>query len=395
MKLTKGYLETLIILILSPIMSIPLLILQTIRKDKNVLKLISLLFGFLGFLYIPTSTNDKARYFERYIYFDDLSLEKFLDHLVLTKRPDFVFESMLFIFSKMNIDIQWLFLLITTFIVYSILSFCNNILENNYKQSKLLSLTPLMVLIIILSFSYSGLFSGVRYYFALSIFLWSIYYLFINKHLVKGVILITLSILTHFSFSLFVPAIIIFLIFKSRINYKYIFICSLVFLILPQNFLENILGFLELPETYGNKADVYLNSEVEFSQNSIILNFLRNAWIYFLFFFILFINKDKDNDLINLLIFFTSVVNITYAIPLVYNRYIILLKIMFLVVIFISSIKDNTSKKYLYILLTLFFISFLIDINVLRYNIIASYSIDNLWNLILLFNSKITPNDFL
>ncbi|MCC2591359.1 EpsG family protein [Chryseobacterium sp. MFBS3-17] len=357
--------------------------------------LISLLFGFLGFLYIPTITNDKAKYFIRFEYFEKISLENFLQYLVLTKRPDFIFETLMYLFAQSKVNIQWLFFIISTFVVYSILTFCNKILEINLIKSKRLLLTPFMVLITIFSLSYSGLLSGVRFYFALSIFIWSIYFLFIDKNRTKGILLLVVTIATHFSFSFFIPAIIITFFFQKKLNLKLILAISLIFLFLPQNILANILGFLEMPETYGNKADAYLNNEVEFSKNSIILTFLRNAWIYFLYVFILFINKDKKDLLTKILVVFTAFVNITYSVPIIFNRYVIVLKVLFLSVIFIRCLHSKNQLKYLYILGILFFINFVVDINVLRYNILASYKMKEMWNIILLITNKISPHDFL
>lgn len=392
-SIKKGTVETYITFFLSPLFSIPLILLQLKKRDNSVLILVALFFGYLSFLYIPSISNDKAEYYSRYAKYLDYDFGDLINYLKAVSRPDFVFEFIIYFFARLNINIQLMFFFLTSFTVYSIFAFVKEVV-NKYVNGNFY-FTIFTTLLIIFSLSFSGLLSGIRFYFATGIFIWSIYFLFFQINIRRGVLLFILTLFTHFSFAFFIPAIILVYLFPANLNPKIVLGFSLLFLFLPKDFLGSIFGFLQMPESYSNKADSYMNVEQVTSENSLILNFLRNLWLYFAYFYLLFFNKNSNNKALLVLMIFLSFVNITYSVPLIFNRYTVVLKILFLTYLLFLYKSNKLDLKYLLLFSASFFINFVIDINVLRYNFIASYQLSDFYTIIHILSKKVIPYDFL
>lgn len=392
LNLKNGTFETIILFLASPFLSIPFIVFQLKRKDNAVLILIALLFGLLSFNYIPHFSDDKVRYYERYKTFVSLDWAGFIQHLETTNRPDFIFESLLYIFAKLEFNIQYLFLIITSFTVYSILFFIKKAIQK--KDKSLYNYTIWTVLLIVFSLSLGDLFSGVRFYFASAIFIWGIYFLFFHKNIVKSVLLLLLSIVTHFSLIFFIPVIIISYFFPKNKSPKIILLISLVFLFLPKDFLSNLLGMVQLSDSYRAKSDGYLTDDRMFSENLVILNFIRNTWLYFSYGYII-LRKGDYSKMYVLIVFFTALVNVTYPVPLIFNRYTILLKILFIPFYLFLWYKKQMSLKTFTLISILFFLNFLVDIYVYRYNFLESYNFIDMLTIINFLSNKIHSNDFL
>lgn len=392
MKIKKGRIETIIIFLLSPLLSLPLIGLQLKRKDNFAIGLISIFIGLLSFNYVPHISDDKARYYERYNDFLRLNWSEFIKYLGDAKRPDFVFETLIYIFAKLGINVQFLFLIITTFTVYSIFLFIKKTIETQVKNTYYFEIG--LIMLILFSFSMGDLFSGIRFYFATSIFIWGLYYLFFYKNIKKGIVFLILSIATHFSLAFFIPAILICFFYLKKTSPKWMLLVSLLFLFLPKDFLSALFGIVQVSEAYSNKAAAYLAGDREFSQNLIILNNIRNLWIYFSYGYLL-LRKGDSSKLYILIVLFTAVVNVTYSVPLIFNRYTILLKILFMTFYLMLWYKKQMSLKILLIIGLLFFLNFVVDINVYRNNLLESYSVTDMLTIVNFLSKKIDPNDFL
>lgn len=393
-KNNRGTIETCLFFMLSPLMSIPFIFWQLYKKsDKRMVLLISLLIGILSFLFIPNWSSDKARYYERMQLFEFYSYSDLLRYFTVIRRPDFLFDNLIFIFSKLGFDINFLFFGISAFTVYSIFKFIKKIADFYFKTE--FTFDILLCLLIVFSLSQSGLFSGIRFYFATSIFIWSVYYIFFLNNLWKGILFFLLTLTIHFSFAFFIPVLLIVYFFPKKLDPRIVLIFSMLFILLPKDYLSNIFGFLEMPESYANKADVYLTMERDQSGNALILSFLRNSWVYFSYIFLLFLNKDRDSKIFLIFIILLSFVNITYSMPIVFNRYTVVLKIFFLAFFIVLYRQKKVKPAYFYFLFLCFFMNFIVDTNVLRYNYLASYNFSELLTTIHIFSKKISPYDFL
>lgn len=394
----KGRFETVIFFILSPFLSLPFIFIQLLRKDKAVKWMLAILFGLLSFLYIPYRFSDKGVYLERYIEYQNyifygFSYFDFLKHLVLINRPDFIFEHILYFFSKFDWNIQWLFFALTSITVYSIFTFIERILQ--FYEGKNTTLSPFYIVIIIFSLSLGALFSGVRFYFASSLFLWSIYYFYFNRHRLRAFIFLVLAISTHFSFVFFLPILLLVRYISQGFNLNILLLISLVFWFLPDSIIIGLFESLPLPGNYEVKKDSYIYSERVYSDNFIILDYLRNLWLFFFTFFILFIHREKPNLLLKLIIISICLINITYPIQVVFIRYMIVVKVLALAYFFIISKKNVHYYTCFLILCFCFLINFIVEANVIRYNLIASYNFKEMWNIYNLITTKRLPNEFL
>ncbi|MDC9499814.1 hypothetical protein PSH39_19820, partial [Pseudoalteromonas sp. Angola-20] len=114
MSINKNTLIMYVLFILSPLLSLPLIFLQLKKKlDKGIIFIFSLFIAILSYRYIPNLTNDKARYIERSEMFSNFSFSQLLDYFSLVKRPDFIFDTINFIFSKLDVSIGFFFFFIT------------------------------------------------------------------------------------------------------------------------------------------------------------------------------------------------------------------------------------------------------------------------------------------
>lgn len=383
----KGTFESYIIFLLSPFLSIPFIFLQIIRKDKNALFLLSLLMGIISYLYVPHISNDKTRYIERYLEFKHLNFQGFIEHLIFTQRPDFIFESFMFLFSFFNFNINLLFFATTTFTFFTIFFVANRLVSVNEHHKYFL----LMFFLFFLSFSFPHLFSGIRFYLGTAFFLWSMYYMIHRKKLLMAVFMF-IAIQTHFSFIAFVVPLLVLYLLPYK-NYKIFFICSLGFLILPYSVIEQILSSGILPQTISFKTELYLYQETEISENLRLLDFLRNFWVYLAFVYLLLRENDKSLYYnINLLFF--AIVNVTHILPVVFMRYSIVLKILFILLL-LFDFEKNRRKRTLVFFCIFFILAQLIDIYLLRYNFLESFDKEHFFNLYSIFIKNITLNDIL
>lgn len=393
-KLQKGTLETIIVFILSPFLSVPFIFAQLKKgNDKIMTLLLSVLVGLLSFLFIPSSGFDKTDYIERYNLFLNYDLAQLKDYFLYGLKPDYIFDSIIYLFAQLNISFHYLFLCLTTLTVYSVFRFVK--ITNEKSTNKRFYYNILFVVFILFSFSLPRLFSGIRFIFAASIFLWAIYYLLIDKKWSKGVFYFTATILTHFSFAFFIPAIILLVFWPRKINPKLLLLFSLLFLLVPKDLLQNLFSVLELSESYSNKTDAYLTMERETTINAQILLYLRNSWVYFSYVYILLINKNKDNRLLLIFTVLLSIVNISYSLPVVFDRYLVILKIIF--TSYLINSKNNGSIKniYFYFYFALACLSIFIDLYVLRPSIFASYSVSNMLTIAQVLSSKFNVVDIL
>ncbi|MCC8035846.1 MAG: hypothetical protein LIO77_07960 [Rikenellaceae bacterium] len=99
----------------SPILSLPGAFMSVYKKSRLGINLIAIFIGILSFIYLPHLSNDRARYFELYEFCRDASFKAFLGYL--QSRPDFLLHSIIYLFAKIGIPVQFLFMGIAIFTV--------------------------------------------------------------------------------------------------------------------------------------------------------------------------------------------------------------------------------------------------------------------------------------
>src|SRR5690606_18220091 len=163
-KHTHNFLRS-IIYLLSPFISFPLILHGIYQKNKLSVFFIIGIVSLVSYLYIPSISNDKAYY---YLLFDDFKRLQFDDFLsnFLAFKTDYIFYFLIYLFAQLKLPLHLLFLLITFVTLTNFyLPFLKLINRLGGLSNKIYLLFILLVLI---SFSPEGLFSGVRYLFAIS-----------------------------------------------------------------------------------------------------------------------------------------------------------------------------------------------------------------------------------
>ncbi|WP_158299101.1 EpsG family protein [Pseudoalteromonas sp. NC201] len=384
MIINKNTLITYIFFIFSPIFSIPLILIQLFNNvNKGMVLLISALYALLSFKYIPNITNDKKRYIERFDLFSGYDFKELINYFVTVKRPDFVFDGINFAFSKLGLGVNYFFFFITFVTIY--LYFCFIKLQCSKMSNKKFLFGIFTVLFVVFSVSLPSIFSGVRFLFAGSIFVWGVYFLFADDRRLWLVFCLFLtSALTHYSFIL-----LIFAALFSVVNYKRVVISLILFVSLLLLFgtsvakesFESILSFLTLPESYLNKASLYMQEDIESSFNAKILSFLRHLWLFYLMVF-LFFNYERNSKYYAFIVNLVFVVCFVSFIDTAFYRYALFLKILFVPYVFyLSTKRESAGTNVNFLLFSVFyFLGFVVDIVVIRDNIAASYS-SGVWSL--------------
>ena len=391
-KLQKGTFETCLIFVLSPFLSIPFIFVQLKRgNEKLVTLLLSVLIGLLSFLFIPSSGYDKTVYINRYLLFKDYNFAQLKDYFIFGLKPDYIFDSVIYLFAKSNLSFHFLFFFLTTLTVYSVFRFAQKTNEKLLNQP--FKYNILFASFVLFSFSLEGLFSGIRFILAGSAFIWAVYYLFIDRIRLKGLLFFAIAILTHFSFAFFIPPVLLLFFYPKVLNPKIVLLISLVFLLIPKEFLGDLFSYLELSESYANKTEAYLTKEREVTANAQILIYLRNVWVYFSYLFVLVLNKDKNNKLYLIFVVFLSFINITYSIPIVFNRYLIVLKFLLVAYLIYSKLNGSIKNIYFYLYFIFMMISIAIDLYLIRPSIFASYQLIDMMTIVQVLSNKFTIYD--
>lgn len=396
MKVRKASIQSIAAYLFSPLLSIPIILVMIYRKNKTAIWTLVLILATISFLYIPHVSNDKARYFSRYVAFRSFTLKALFNYLFASKRPDFIFDILIFLFSKLRINFQFFFFtntLVTTGIIFFLFNklWSHGIIRKGFFGAFLL---------VLFSLSLPTLFSGVRFYLGAAVFLLAIYHLFYTKKKTLAIFIFAFSILTHFSLAFFLPALIL-LYFFPKINYKVIFLLSAVFIFIPGDFLSGFLGLFTLPDSYSEKVNAYLRDPMmrerirNIGGSAALLNKIRNLWILFSYIYILFGRKNiPTSTILKIFFVFSSFTFITYSNPIIFSRFSVLIRQLFAFVVIHDYILTGNIKRINWFLV-LFSLLFVIDVYILRNNFTASlFQMENI-SSVTLFMNGMSPSDFL
>lgn len=369
-KSAKGYVENIILFSIAPIVYLPFLYNDIITNRKRYHLFIALSVGLVSFLFIPSPSDDKTKYILMYENFKNYDLNSFIGYLKSTYRPDFILHLILFAFAKLSIGSAYFFLLITSYTVYT--WFAVSLHQNRlYSDNKIKPIH--FFLLIVLSFSLPDLFSGIKFYFANATLLWG--YIKINKSPLVGILLLILATLTHFSVAALSIIIIFHSFYPNAKIYKWLFIVSFPFLLIPKEKLSKLIYLINPSELYQAKANIYLSNTDLLSRgletgsaNYIYVVLASTLWIYFAYAYLLLtMNKScKIRNLIYLLLFFT---NLTYSTPTVFVRYLITIKIFFSIMLLSDYQVQEKKLSTLNFFIALYCISFFAQIIILRHNL--------------------------
>ncbi|ELR68648.1 hypothetical protein C900_00159 [Fulvivirga imtechensis AK7] len=345
-------------LLVSPILTFPVILFGLIKRYKLALILLGLSFALISYQIIPRSTSDLAQHYKLFEAFTKMSFDEFL--IYLQKRPDFLFYYSLFFFSKTGLSPQWFTAAITYITV-------NNILRVYHFQFKKSSTSVYIfgIIILLLSIQWSLLFSGLRNYLAFSFVVLAIY---------NGIILkkrfsfwwIILGCMIHYSSIVFIP--IYWLLVKNRNKKntcKAFFLLSIPFVFLSKDMLLQFIQLFPLPESLVFKMNWYLGKDdiiqeaIKASFAARISFFLQFLWVYFAYVYLL-LTIRRTSYLRNIIYTIFFLLNIFFAAPDPFNRFCYVARIFFLLLL-LFELKYYRDKIPLYMFSMLMLIYGFVD----------------------------------
>lgn len=358
----NNHIGTKILFLLTPLLSIPVVIHGIYKRENSSTLIFIFIIGIISYLFVPSLTNDKAYY---YFIYDNIKYSSFSEFYTffLTGKTDFVFYLLIYLFKTLAIPLHFLFFFITSLTLWLWFSPIARF-SQKYPLTKNRTVF-VFFLIILFSFSPSGILSGVRFYLAISL----VFYSFCTSFLLNGnkrisLIIIILASLTHFSCVIFVP---VFLLLWLRPNndklYVSLFLLSFIFILIPRDFLLTQFSRLSLSDVFESKTSSYLGDS-DYIENSLSVGnfnnflkfFFKTLWVYLAYFY-LFFNK-KQSVIRNSFLLAVAISNLFYSAPTVYNRYIILALGLFIILIIRDNWAGIKNHKFIYMLLVILGLNF-------------------------------------
>lgn len=386
--------------ILSPFLFVSILYKGILNSKKYSIELIGFLFGIISYTYIPSITNDKVHYIEIYTEYGQVNTFEFIA-LNLISTQDFILQLIFHLASKSSIPVNFVFALVTFITVVLILKTIKLIIE--YRSNEKIIINTTIIVLFLLSFSFLDLLSGIRFVFAGSVVLYAIYSGLLKNKLLLPLFLLVLASFIHFSTLIFIPIFLCLKLIKNHLFYKYIFIGSLLFIILPIEIIQNGISFFNLSSALESKSNDYLNND-DFVKTGIINGTFGNliiyifslCWIFCSYLYVV-LKKHKTSIFANIFLLMGSAMNLFYTFPTIFLRYSIVLKFVFSILLLENYIKTKTkNKKPILFFITIYSLSFFSQIIISRNNILASFfNLDIISTVLILFNDPIDAKDFI
>lgn len=386
-----------ILFFISPFLSIPFVLRGLFDQKQNAIILFSLIIAYLSFLYIPSTANDKAYYFELHDKFSSFTFREFIIYLS-TSKADFLFYLVIYLFAFLGFSFQLTSLTITFLTIYIILNYSFLIMKNEIQTR---SIWILFILTLILSISQPHIFSGMRNYLAVAFVFAGYYFAVISNNKIKTIAFCCLAIFTHFGTAPLALVNVLLAWFNFQRIIKLVFLCSLIFIFIPRDFLfENLSGFFT-NEIYSSKISSYLG-EKTFLENSLEVgnfnNYLRivlaNFWYWIGLVYVLYNFKNNESKSFIALLAYFAVCNVFYSAPDIFVRTSLFVEIILILSIFESA--EFKKKSFIYIFSFYILLNSLFDIVTLRGNYYKSYvKAEAVFLPVTSINERIDHKDFI
>lgn len=342
---------------ISPVISVPLLIIRSSMGYKYAIVLLCLFIGLLGYVTVPEYYNDLAKYYTKYniesaysnkgIYFD------------LFAREGFVLNILMQVLNVNGLSMQWV-PFIVLFLGYYIVFLIYKDIVSGYAGFDLFEQSMLIVLLLS-AVDYRGLLLGVRSVFAEILGVYAGYLIF-KKSNNKGWLVLLGSCMIHFMMLIYLPLFLFVKSVKSLSVYKALFVISFIFYFLNASITGNVLSYLYsifpiyegLDKTYiyGYYAFDYID---EMSENGKIYLIIR-SWVVYYILYICLKNIKRDEvftDIYKLLLISLTLVNVFASYVNLYHRYSVFSILLFLIIfisnVFVSKMRKSDFRKTMYI----------------------------------------------
>lgn len=354
MNFKKRSLFSIFIFLISPIMSLPVILYNIYCKNKFSINLLVLLLGVISLLYIAPETSDKTRYIGFVLENSKENFWEYLNNIEKKGSGDYIAYIYFYLINKLGIPLQLGFFIATVFTAGVWFSFYKNYLSYEKLIAKEFFV---FTMLFFFSFSLLDLISGVRFYMASSFLLLTYHFLFgtRTKKLLPAMLCSLLAVLTHFSSIFFL--FLFFLFNKNKRFYKKIFILSMLFAFIPPTFLYNIIDLFSYNistkiEIYLTREDVAVTGFITASflgKTSYIVQYISVAFVYYI------LLTQKENSFFDSLMYFLcSFNNIFIQFPTVFMRYNIIILHFGCIYLLMKYISKSIRLSSVYIMLGIF-----------------------------------------
>lgn len=396
-KFNKISLLNIVLFVIAPFLAIPMIFVGIVNKSKISLQLLVLLFGIVGYMYIPNLSDDRATYFELYDNFKNSSYIELFAYLML-QGQDFILQSMFYIASQLNISAQFVFAIVTLISMSLIFSIYYRITEKELYSNLVYRFYALILICI--SIPYLDLLSGTRYMFAISFVLMAFYTGLIERKKI-AFLLILIAPFIHFSSLVFIPVFFILYFFPNNDRkYMLLFLVSLIFLLIPATFIGSLFNLFGLSGGLAVKQEAYLEGEdfvkkgLEESYIIRIVFMLEMVWIYLMYVFLIFSSKSTG-VFKNMVLLSATIINIFYSVPTIFFRYAIFLKLIF-VFFLIREVYLYKQKVWLLLFMSILFTLFFFQIISGLPNIMKTFfDRDTILLIQIILKNNLTRADFI
>ncbi|MQP24731.1 hypothetical protein GFJ94_06600 [Flavobacterium sp. LMO8] len=351
-----------VLFLISPFFSLPFLLKDIYLRKKDSLLWFALFIGVLSYLYLPSLSQDGAGRYLLYEKFIGLSISDFY-HNYLVHRSDYVFYTLIFLAAYTGIKFQLLLFLFAFFNAYvPLYVFKKIVASRNLEFSKYFQL----FILIILTYSVTFLFSGVRNNVAFSFVILGFYFALYAQKKYWSILLVVLGVLTHFSAFVYLPLLLLYQRIPYRLLLFLFFSFAVISFVIPSSIVQALFLDIELgSEIYDNKVEAYSSTSYGTSSSTeatIFAKILFTLWFYVsLLYVFLTLERHRNSSSLKAYLIFALPVLLFIAFPGVFNRYLVVMKFFFVLLLIEDSRYWNT-KRWRNIFIVLLLIQPLYDV---------------------------------
>lgn len=375
-----------ILFILFPIISIPLIVVLYFKDSKHRILysiLLGLILGLVNYYYLPSTDYDLYRHHLNVVEYMSMSFSTFINSIFSESEP--IHQTIKYLVSLTgNVDLLQFFVTSVSFMILF------GILGDYARRIKLkMSYFVLVVILTFTSINLLYMLSGLWNQLAMLVFALGYYLLKIEKgsKLLNYLIIIS-SVLIHSSMIFPIVIFLLFKLFKERLSFGFLITILIVFL-----FPSSLLVFINAISDISIFSQIQAMYDAYFSQNDRFFVFYGGKifimeMIKLLFYFLLyfFYGKNKNKNHIFCLILAISILLLTFN-SIVFVRFIFLLQIigsLFIMDYFKNKKPNSIIILYMIVASIIFFIFQMTQLNGMDFGNLFPTSVFK--NIITIFN---------
>ena len=239
-----------VLLLLYPILSLPKIINEIYKGRYYSLHYLSFFMGLVAYLFAPT--GDTYEYYKDYLKYQTISFSDYIGIL----QFDIVHETILYFFARCNIYFGF-FRFFIAFICYELIFsvYKTVIRETNIGFNNTGRFWVFLFFFFVVGFA--TFLRGIRFNFALAIFFYGYCCMFYNKRLLRGILFMLITALTHYSLiPIVIPTVLIYYL-PFNVKKKTVFLLLVILYVLSSTLLVSVIEMMKLGVELKERLDFY------------------------------------------------------------------------------------------------------------------------------------------